>query len=178
MISRFDSQAQLRSFLRASCHMPLFGGLLPYSVEGRLYFDGLFWASFLVPWRRPTSRDHVLKVSAIGAPTAHLKPPPVPPWWTVMPPSTSVLRALYERGYQDALLAFRDKADGGGGWAARVALAPAAREAISRVKAPSPAERAATDAVIGRGISVAWRQVLCGLASAGLVGAFARFCAA
>lgn len=178
VISRFESQQQLRSFLRASCHMPIFGGVRPYPVDGRWYFDGLFWASFLVPWRRPTSRDHVLKVSAIGAPTAHLKPPPVPPWWTVMPPSTAVLRALYERGYQDALEAFRDAADGGGGWAARVALAPAVREAISRVKPPLPSERTAVDAVINRGIAVAWRQVLCALATLGLVVAFARFCAA
>ena len=178
VISRFDSQRQLRAFLRASCHMPLFGGVLPYRVDGRWYFDGLFWASFLVPWRRPTARDHVLKVSAIGAPTAHLKPPAVPPWWTVMPPSTAVLRALYEKGYQDALLAFRETADGGGGWGARVALAPAVRDSISRVKPPLPAERALVDGVIGRGISVAWRQVLCALASVGLAVAFARFCAA
>jgi hypothetical protein len=178
VISHFESQEQLRLFLRASCHMPVFGGLLPFRVDHRFYFDGLFWASFLVPWRRPTARDHVLKVSAIGAPTAHLKPPPMPPWWTVMPPSTPVLRALYERGYHDALQAFRDVADGGSGWAARVSLSPAVRDAICRLKPPSAAERAAVDAVISRGISVAWRQVLCAIASVGLVTAFARFCAA
>jgi len=178
VVSRFENQRQLRGFLRASCHMPIFGGVLPYSVEGRWYFDGLFWASFLVPWRRPTSRDHVLKVSAVGAPTAHLRPPNVPPWWTVMPPSTAVLRALYERGYQDALQAFRDTADGGGGWAARVNLAPAVRDAISRVHASTPAERRAVERTISDGVRIAWAQVLCGFALAALAVAFARFCAA
>jgi hypothetical protein len=177
VISRFESQRELRAYLRASCHMPVFGGVLPYCVDGRYFFDGLFWASFLVPWRRPTARDHVLKVSAIGAPTAHLKPPQLPPWWTVMPPSTAVLRALYERGYQDALDAFADVRDGGGGWAAKVALSPAVRDAISSVKRPSAAERAAVDEVISHGIAVAWRQVLCAIASLGLAVAFARFAA-
>mmetsp|Transcript_19326 Transcript_19326/g.61262 ORF Transcript_19326/g.61262 Transcript_19326/m.61262 type:complete len:130 (+) Transcript_19326:444-833(+) len=112
---------------------------------------------------------------AVGAPTAHLKPPPVPPWWTVMPPSTAVLRALYDRGYQDAMAAFRDTADGGKGWGAKSSLSPAVRDAIAQIKPASPAERRETDRVIHQGITVAWAQVLCALATAALAASFVRF---
>lgn len=164
VMSNFRSQRQLRQQLRASCHMPFFGGVLPYEVDGRWYYDGLFWASFLVPWRVPTPGDHVLKVSAIGNPTAHIRPPPLPVWWSVLPPAQSTLRALYDRGYQDAHRAFRDACTTGRGRASRLALSDRAKEAVLKLGPPSEAERKATGAVITAAVAKAWWQIFFGCA--------------
>lgn len=104
----FRSRAELAQALRASCHIPLLGGLLPYQVrkpDGTslgAFYDGLFWPSILYMWRAFNASDALLKVSGIGWPTAHVALPlPVPLHWLVLPPSRRTLWRLYAAGYDD-----------------------------------------------------------------------------
>jgi hypothetical protein len=108
VVSTFGSHAELRQILRASCHIPLLGGLLPYQVQGEdgkargAFYDGLFWPSILYTWRVFGPTDTLLKVSGIGWPTAHVALPlPVPPHWTMLPPSRKTLWRLYQAGQDD-----------------------------------------------------------------------------
>ncbi len=114
--SSFGSYDELAQTLRASCHIPLLGGLRPYGVthpDGTVtrFYDGLFWPSLLYTWRAFERSDAILKVSGIGWPTAHigLSIAP-PPHWTVMPPSDATLRRLYAAGYDDAARFFESRA--------------------------------------------------------------------
>ena len=102
VVSRFASRDELAQVLRASCHIPVLGGLLPFRIpsdeaepggkggkgKGALYYDGLFWPSVLWAWRAFHASDTLLKVSGLGWPTAHVGPPvPMPLHWVVLPPS-------------------------------------------------------------------------------------------
>ena len=68
-VSKWGGRAELGQTLRASCHIPLLGGVLPYSVvrgDGSTlgaFYDGLFWPSILYLWRVFDVTDTVLKVS-------------------------------------------------------------------------------------------------------------------
>jgi hypothetical protein len=106
--SSFGSFEELFQVLRASCHIPLLGGILPYNVfkaDGTLrgaFIDGLFWPSILYSWRTFDASDAIVKVSGIGWPTAHVRLRlPVPPHWVVLPPSQRTLWRLYAAGYDD-----------------------------------------------------------------------------
>ncbi|KAJ1449553.1 acyl transferase/acyl hydrolase/lysophospholipase [Pelagophyceae sp. CCMP2097] len=104
--SAFESREQLWQLLRASCHMPLVAGVLPYGVRGALYFDGLFWSSTLafVQWRGFLASDHVVKVSSLSLLGCDILPRRafVPPWWGLFPPGRDVLEGLMIQGYRDA----------------------------------------------------------------------------
>eukprot|EP01065_Artemidia_motanka_P041345 TRINITY_DN5347_c0_g1_i1.p1 TRINITY_DN5347_c0_g1~~TRINITY_DN5347_c0_g1_i1.p1 ORF type:complete len:743 (+),score=151.30 TRINITY_DN5347_c0_g1_i1:49-2229(+) len=105
VVSRFPSWTALFTVLRATCHIPGVGGLLPYPVQScsGWYYDGLVWASLFVPWRTFHREDRVVKVSAFGAPGAHIGPSVfVPWWWSLLPPSADTLRGLMWLGYRDA----------------------------------------------------------------------------
>eukprot|EP00468_Gymnochlora_sp_CCMP2014_P008457 CAMPEP_0167745080 /NCGR_PEP_ID=MMETSP0110_2-20121227/2953_1 /TAXON_ID=629695 /ORGANISM="Gymnochlora sp., Strain CCMP2014" /LENGTH=427 /DNA_ID=CAMNT_0007629683 /DNA_START=778 /DNA_END=2061 /DNA_ORIENTATION=- len=94
--------------LRASCHVPLLGGILPYKARGRFYYDGFFWPSFFVPWRQFHEQDRVIKTSAIGTLGAQISPSVIlPMWWMIFPPSQHILKGMYQLGYQDAARFFR-----------------------------------------------------------------------
>ena len=104
----FHDHAELSQALRASCHIPVLGGLRPYSVQRAdgtsrgAFYDGLFWPSMMYMWRAFDASDAVLKVSGLGWPTAHIRLPlPVPPHWIVLPPSQRTLWRLYAAGYDD-----------------------------------------------------------------------------
>lgn len=103
--SVFSSREETLQYLRASCHIPLLGGLKGFAVSHSdgsrsSYFDGLFWPSLLCAWRVfEPGADSVIKVSAAGWPTAHITPPiPAPPHWIVLPPSEQTLWTLFEAG--------------------------------------------------------------------------------
>lgn len=108
--SHFRSQSELRHVLRASCHIPLFGGILPYPVpevgprgQRRAYYDGLFWPSVLHMWRKFDRADTLHKVSGIGNPWSNIAPPlPMPLHWVLLPPSKRALWQLFACGYHDA----------------------------------------------------------------------------
>lgn len=107
-VSSFTSDAQLGQLLRASCHVPIIGGVLPYQVRADdgtafgCFYDGLFWPSIMYGWRAFDASDTVLKVSGLGWPTAHVGLPlPVPPHWLVLPPPEQTLRRLDKAGYND-----------------------------------------------------------------------------
>ncbi|CAJ1424931.1 unnamed protein product [Effrenium voratum] len=52
VIDKFPDNETAIQVLCASCHVPLFAGLLPRRICGRLYYDGLVWPDrLLVPWR-------------------------------------------------------------------------------------------------------------------------------
>ena len=94
----FDSRRNLEQVLRASCHIPIIGGILPYTIDGGgargAFYDGLFWPSILHMWRAG-SGDTLVKVSGIGSLTAHIRPPlPPPPHWCVRSPTLLKRRAL------------------------------------------------------------------------------------
>ena len=103
-VSSFASREQLAQTLRASCHIPLLGGLLPYKVHkpdgtsSGAYYDGLFWPSILYMWRAFDASDTLLKVSGLGWPTAHVALPlPVPVHWLVLPPRSGRYGAYTRR---------------------------------------------------------------------------------
>ena len=104
--SAFESREHLWQLLRASCHMPLVGGVLPYGVRGSLYFDGLFWSQTLafVQWRGFLDGDEVVKVSPLSLLGCEIKPRRllIPPWWGVLPPPKPVLDGMMAQGYADA----------------------------------------------------------------------------
>mmetsp|Transcript_2881 Transcript_2881/g.5137 ORF Transcript_2881/g.5137 Transcript_2881/m.5137 type:complete len:241 (+) Transcript_2881:3-725(+) len=81
----------------------------PYALTGAAgealgaFYDGLFWPSVFFAWRAFDRSDTLLKVSGLGWPTAHIRPPlPMPMNWTVLPPSEKTLWRLYASGYDDA----------------------------------------------------------------------------
>lgn len=115
-MSSFGSFEELFQTLRASCHIPLLGGVLPYNVfkpDGTLrgaFIDGMFWPSIVYSWRAFDASDAVVKVSGIGWPTAHVRLSiPVPPHWVVLPPSQRTLWRLYAAGYDDTAHFFSEK---------------------------------------------------------------------
>jgi len=116
-ISSYSSHEELSQTLRATCHIPLLGGLRPYPVHRAdgssrgAFFDGLFWPSILYAWRSFDSSDALFKTSGIGWPTAHIHLPiPVPPHWIILPPSQRTLWRLYAAGYDDAARFFAKRA--------------------------------------------------------------------
>jgi len=115
--SQFRTWKELFCCLRATCHIPMIGGILPYPVEGRgWYYDGLLWASLFVPWRSFAETDQVIKVSGLGLPGAHIGPrQPAPAWWGLFPPSKEALEGLVWSGYRDTARFFEtDLSDGPG----------------------------------------------------------------
>ena len=67
----------------------MLGGVLPYQVDhigtarargaargyDAGYYDGVFWPSVLYMWRAFDASDTLFKVSGLGWPTAHIRPP-------------------------------------------------------------------------------------------------------
>ena len=164
VISRFGSRAELAQVLRASCHIPVLGGLLPFRIDGdeaepggkggkvkggARYCDGLFWPSVLWSWRAFNASDTLLKVSGLGWPTAHVGPPvPMPLQWVVLPPSQRMLWRLFALGYHDTARFWSDThgrsvaADhcGGCGSTADVAAAAAAAAVVATATAAAAAD--------------------------------------
>lgn len=126
-VSSFYSKAKLMQVLRATCHIPVLGGLLPFRIdpdgqeadgvvsdrhEGGGYYDGLFWPSVLYTWRAFHASDTLIKVSGLGWPTAHITTQiPVPPHWVVLPPSQRMLWRLFASGYHDTARFWRERHD-------------------------------------------------------------------
>eukprot|EP00930_Biecheleria_cincta_P090514 TRINITY_DN79906_c0_g1_i1.p1 TRINITY_DN79906_c0_g1~~TRINITY_DN79906_c0_g1_i1.p1 ORF type:complete len:693 (+),score=49.87 TRINITY_DN79906_c0_g1_i1:52-2130(+) len=99
IVDQYRDRQEAWKTLRASCHVP---GLnpKPYKVNDRLYFDGLLWSSFFVPWVSDDSLT--VRVSAISRPLTDIRAPVQPLWWTLCPPPEDVLRGLFWVGYRDA----------------------------------------------------------------------------
>ena len=85
VLDNFKNRDHVMKMVRASCHIPLVGGILPYDTGFGWYYDGFAWCnSFCVPWRSFRTDDYLVKVSAIGLPNVDIKPPwVVPIWWIV-----------------------------------------------------------------------------------------------
>jgi len=102
VVNKFKNNEDVFHGLRASCHVPVIGGLGPYRYDGHAYFDGMFWPQMLVPWKG-TANDCVVRVSAmIAGPSTDIKPPLLPMWWSVFPPEEDILRGIYWMGYKNA----------------------------------------------------------------------------
>lgn len=141
-VSRFRSEDDAIALLRATCHVPLVGGVLPYPARGNHYYDGFFWPSVFVPWRHFGSRDWVVKTSSFGAPGAQITPRvPVPPWWSILPPPPEVLYGMYESGYADAADFFKDFANESSLDKSMRRHLTALRTGVSRQRAPQSRER-------------------------------------
>lgn len=105
VLSKYENVGDLKAALRASCHVPVVGGVLPHKTRFGYYYDGFFWSSGFgfVDWRSISPNDTVLRVSGMGGLGADIRPPFVlPPWWALFPPVETVLMGLFWRGYQDA----------------------------------------------------------------------------
>lgn len=103
VVSQFSSWEELFSVLRASCHIPIAGGLLPYPIKDHGWFwDGLLWSSLFVPWRTFGRHDSVFKISPFAS-WADIRPSTIlPPWWAMFPPSIECLLGMLMLGYKDA----------------------------------------------------------------------------
>ena len=108
-VSSFETTQRLRDTLRATCHIPVLGGLKPLNVElpGGLgsasCFDGLAWPSSLCAWRTFSEDDLLLTVSGLWRGLGSLGPPLlVPLHWMILPPSAPLLWRLYRAGFEDA----------------------------------------------------------------------------
>eukprot|EP00927_Polykrikos_kofoidii_P006657 TRINITY_DN12697_c0_g1_i2.p1 TRINITY_DN12697_c0_g1~~TRINITY_DN12697_c0_g1_i2.p1 ORF type:complete len:1048 (+),score=128.76 TRINITY_DN12697_c0_g1_i2:99-3242(+) len=109
VLDQFDSFEDAYRKLRASCHVPGLN-IVPYRVNDRYYFDGLFWSSLLVPWSGDTNLT--VKISATGAPLTDIRAPTSPLWFSFLPPNLDALRGLYWIGYRDTHAWFtKDPAD-------------------------------------------------------------------
>jgi len=143
--SVFKSWHELFSCLRASMHVPLAAGILPYPIAGRgWYFDGLVWAALFVPWRAFSEDDVIVRVSACGFPNAQIGPRvPFPVWWLIVPPSAEVLHAMFWMGYRDAGRYFSQAGRRVGGCCDRRSNCKAPRqvEALMEHLRPDPVSR-------------------------------------
>eukprot|EP00933_Yihiella_yeosuensis_P081053 TRINITY_DN94593_c0_g1_i1.p1 TRINITY_DN94593_c0_g1~~TRINITY_DN94593_c0_g1_i1.p1 ORF type:complete len:729 (+),score=117.19 TRINITY_DN94593_c0_g1_i1:324-2189(+) len=106
VVDKYPDNETAIQLILASCHIPGIFGILPYKVGNSYYYDGMMWSSLFVPWRG-AHKDHIVKVSGIGSIMSDIRPPFIPLWWCILPPSVKVLRGLYWQGYLDALLWFR-----------------------------------------------------------------------
>ncbi len=141
-VSHFgSSNAKLKQVLRASCHIPVLGGLLPFHIppddgagaaargdkeRGARYYDGLFWPSVLYTWRAFHASDTLLKVpatSALSPPALGLPPALRPPPSALSPPPSRPRTRPSALGRR---LRHRRSAD-----AARAALAPGQRHRVA-----------------------------------------------
>lgn len=101
VVNQFRSREDVFHILRATCHVPFVGGIFPYRYDGNFYLDGLLWPQLLVPWKGAMD-DYMVRVSACSMPSSDIKPPLLPIWWAIFPPSVEVLRGLFWMGYRDA----------------------------------------------------------------------------
>merc|ERR1719491_1491022 len=101
VVEQFETWQDAWKVLRASCHVPFLGQILPYRWRDRHYYDGLMWASLLVPWSGD-DLNLVVKVSATASPTSEIRAPFHPMWWGIVPPKTEVMRGMFWTGYLNA----------------------------------------------------------------------------
>jgi len=146
--SKFKSREHLKMALRASCHVPGIGGVLPYWFDGAGYFDGMFWSNALaVPWRYFHPEDELIKVSAFGTAGSQIYPgsssnnTPMPPWWAIFPPAEEVLEGMMEQGYRDAANYFSNWESTGKN--------PQIHEMSRKMKLPKDSEKEASAAKYG-----------------------------
>ncbi|CAJ1365310.1 unnamed protein product [Effrenium voratum] len=112
VVNTFSSTEDVFHALRASCHVPIVGGMGPYCYDKHAYFDGMFWPQVLVPWKG-TGADFVVRVAALLRNlSSDIKAPLVPAWWSIFPPQEDVLRGLYWQGYRDAARWFARNPEG------------------------------------------------------------------
>eukprot|EP00392_Amoebophrya_sp_AT5.2_P000379 g379.t1 len=110
VVTRFFSRKHMIQCLRASSHIPLLAGWLPYYIDQyKGYFiDGLMWLTLFVHWRAFSPTDYITRVSATGIyPNADLRPKKCFPfWWALFPPDEEVLEGMFWQGYVDAMTFF------------------------------------------------------------------------
>jgi predicted acylesterase/phospholipase RssA len=117
-VAKFESREHLISAVRASCHIPIVGGVLPYHVKGTGYcYDGGLVERIPLS---PTSdskeaellNETCITISASGLETAHIKNALSNPMTLgTIPPSQDKLTAMNELGYQHAIQFFEDPAN-------------------------------------------------------------------
>ncbi len=100
-VTRFSSEATLRSALLASCAVVPFAGP-PIWREGRLSVDGAL--SGVQPRLEDQGLDRVVTVNPFSFSRAEIRPSRhLPPRWALRPPGTDAYRASFDLGYQDTL---------------------------------------------------------------------------
>jgi len=127
--TKFNSLAHAKLLLRASSHIPVFFGVLPFYVKEQkgYYYDGLMWPSMVAPWRYWNKEsDHIVKVSVYAAATtAQIRPTTwMPPLWCIFPPSPNILWGLFWAGYKDAEQFYKVSPRRGGGFGCGVRSTP------------------------------------------------------
>ena len=105
-VSKFNDAEHAIEVLRASCHLPFVGGVLPYSIKGHRsrYYDG--GISMIIPELPETD---VFKITIDGRPTVEgidIVPDlgfTVPVTWSYFPRNPEMLRLFYRLGYLRAV---------------------------------------------------------------------------
>jgi len=104
VVDNFHDKHHMTSMIRASSHVPILAGLMPYFYNDNYYLDGFWWASeHFIPWRSFRPDDFVIRVSVLGTPNSLISPNLwLPPWWGLIPPAAEVLDGLCVCGFEDA----------------------------------------------------------------------------
>jgi hypothetical protein len=107
VVSEYRDAAHGHEAIRATCHLPIVGGLLPYPLDGARYYDG--GVSMVVP-RVPeaaaaaaAATSSTVPITVDGRPTCQgIDVTPgfhVPLAWSYLPRKPHVLRLLFVLGY-------------------------------------------------------------------------------
>lgn len=114
LVSEFDSPRQCVEAIRASSHIPVVGGLLPYKVEGlgAFYDGGLAGMLPLLP-DALAMRERVVRVDALGSlPGCDIHLGFRAPYsWTFVPRAPHLMRLLFRCGYLRAMQFFEPLSD-------------------------------------------------------------------
>lgn len=100
VVNTFQNNETVFHTLRATCHVPIIGGLLPYRFDGHCYLDGMFWPQMMVPWRG-SRNDHLVRISTVSLLSGDIMTSYLPTWWSIFPPEEDILRGLFWLGYAD-----------------------------------------------------------------------------
>ena len=109
IFNRFDSLIDISNYLKASCHIPFVGGIIPYRYKNKLLFDSIITDS------HPNITSDCLKVSwtkkcECGCEkTINVIRPyeSLPLTWCLSPPK-EIIKDLYVHGYYQAKLFFEN----------------------------------------------------------------------
>lgn len=105
LITHFPSKAYCKHVIRASSHIPILGGLLPYHVKGvGLCYDGGLAGMFPTFPDKISRKHHIIKVDATGwIPNSDLHLGfKVPYMWCFLPRPPHIMRLIYRLGFLKA----------------------------------------------------------------------------
>jgi predicted patatin/cPLA2 family phospholipase len=109
IVSSFRDSKHIIEVIRASCHLPIIGGILPYKVDGHCsrYYDG--GVSMTFPDIENITNEKSFTITVDGRPIVNnidIVPNigfTIPPIWSYIPRKPHILRLFYKLGYLRAM---------------------------------------------------------------------------